>query len=86
MKYGIYAIRDKKTEFYSPIVQTTKDAAVRWFAERVNVPGTINFAPEDFSLYCIGEYDASTGQIFGMSDIEFICKAESVMKGEDKNA
>lgn len=80
MRYPLYAIRDLKGEFYSPRMEQNEASAKRNFAMMVNTEQTIiNFAPQDFELYMIGSYDASTGTLEPIGMPEFILRASDVV-------
>lgn len=91
MKYGIYVVRDAKSEFMSPTYDLNDESAIRNFAYAINNSGSImGFAPSDFDLYKIGYFDAQKG-LFDLSDHpvpEFIVSGASVfgVKGVDYNA
>lgn len=88
MKYGMYAIRDTKTEFMTPTTDVNDESAIRNFTFAINNSGDImGFAPGDFDLYKIGYFDAQKG-VFDIADYsvpEFIVSGASVfgLKGSD---
>ena len=65
MKLSIYTIHDVKAQNYGkPFYAFNDDVARRSFEQEVNNPeSTLNRAPEDYTLFCIGSFDDSTGLI-----------------------
>ena len=62
MKRPVYAIRDAATGFGSPFVDVNDASARRNFAFAVNNNGdTMSFAPKDYDLYKLGEFDHESG-------------------------
>lgn len=65
MNTKIYAIWDKAVETYGqPLFCRTRQEAIRLFQMEVNRQDSmICKYPEDYSLYEVGDFDGSTGQI-----------------------
>lgn len=88
MRYGMYVIRDTKTEFMRPTTDLNDESAIRNFTFAINNSTDImGFAPGDFDLYKIGYFDAEKG-MFDIADYpvpEFIVSGASVygVKGSD---
>lgn len=83
MKYPIYSYRDKKVGFMPPQCEQSEQAAVRGFSYGVNGnSGIMNFAPADYDLYKVGEFDTESGQVTACLP-EFIVNGASVF-AEDK--
>lgn len=88
MIYGIYVVRDTKSEFMTPTYDYNDDSAIRNFSYAINnATGIMGYAPSDFDLYKIGIYDAKTGRI-DLSEFpvpEFIVSGASVfgVKGDE---
>lgn len=59
----IYAIRDLNVGFNSPFVESGDAVAIRGFSYAMNNNDMMGFAPKDFDLYYLGEYDTEKGQI-----------------------
>lgn len=80
MKYPVYAIRDEKVGFDTQLIlQANESAAVRGFSYMVNNAQSITgFAPADFSLYQIGEFESDNGIIDPVVPIKFIVNGGSV--------
>lgn len=79
MTYGVFAYRDNKTSFGPMWTEQSEEAAKRGFAMMINNPqGIMGFAPGDFDLFKIGEFDAETGQLDPVWPIEFIVNGRAV--------
>lgn len=65
MSYPIYSFRDTAAgRFGQPILEANEMTAVRGFKMAINSQqGTMNFAPQDFDLYKIGEFDIEKGEL-----------------------
>ena len=62
MKRPVYAIRDAATGFGSPFIDVNDASARRNFAFAVNNNGdTMSFAPKDYDLYKLGEFNHESG-------------------------
>ena len=62
----VYSIYDKAAQAYiTPFFMHNKALAMRAFQDNVNAKDENNISkhPEQFSLFCLGEYNDSTGQI-----------------------
>ncbi|QXN75136.1 nonstructural protein [Microvirus mar30] len=82
MKYNLYAIRDFKTTFMSPIIEQSNASAIRNFNHAyLNKDSVMHTHPEDFALYLIGTYNAETGEIIPCT-VELIVSASDFTKGE----
>lgn len=76
MKLNAYAIYDVKAGMYSaPFFHHNDGIAHRGFGDLVNDPRTnVNKHPGDYSLFKIGVFDDSSGEIVS-------CKPEQVVQG-----
>lgn len=64
MLYGVYSIRDVKTGFMTPTLESTDAAAARHFTHAVvNSPDILSSFAQDFSLYKIGEFESDTAAL-----------------------
>lgn len=66
MKTRLYAIYDVKAAFYTaPYSIMTDQMAIRAFDNTINDPSNqmIYNHPEDFTLYFIGDYDDTSGEV-----------------------
>ncbi len=80
----VYVMRDAKTSFMTPTFDVNDASARRNFAYCINrTDGLFNSSPEDFDLYCIGEYNSDDGVIISYPVPEFISSGSSVVdRGE----
>lgn len=76
-KMKVFSIHDKKAEgFNTPFFQSTFGLAERAFKEATKDESTtICKNKEDFSLYYIGEFDHTTGQITPVQPAQHVCDA-----------
>lgn len=68
---NVYALRDVKSHWTDPFVDESDEAAKRGVAmmvQRADPNSLIAFQPRDFDLYCIGQYDTVSGELFFNSD------------------
>lgn len=65
----VYCVKDEKIGFNQPFVCANDLDALRQFQDTINrptqngIPSTLTLHPEDFSLYCLGEWEQQTGVI-----------------------
>lgn len=80
----MYAIRDIKAGYLTPMVDINDDVAKRNFANAVvNNPTTCFYSnPEDFALFKIGEYDDDIGVIIPMDKV-LIVEASQLLRKKD---
>lgn len=72
MKKRLYAIRDNKASFWSPQEDMNNSTAIRNFAYLLNNNQIVGFAPTDYDLYFVGEFDSDTGALIPANPIEFV--------------
>lgn len=66
MRLLAFSIRDAKAEaFMRPFFASTRGLAIRAFVDLVNSGNGEPVAkhPDDFALFCIGEFDELTGEL-----------------------
>ncbi len=65
MIYGVYAIYDSAAHvFTAPTIDISDASAVRNFQQAIaNTGSVMNFKPDDFTLYQIGNFDVETGEL-----------------------
>lgn len=81
MKYPMFSIFDAVTRQFSvPAVHNNEAAASRNFAEVFKDV----FQPEDYSLYCVGEFDTENGSV-SPTEPYVVCRATDFVKGENNN-
>ena len=81
MKVGVFSIRDKHSGFLEPRLNMNDSLAIRAFAIAVNnapVGADLGYAPGDFDLYKLGEFDTETG-MFDSKIPEFIVSGSSLV-------
>lgn len=76
MTKKVFAVQDVVAKVYgSPMLFTHVGEATRDFGDAVKNPKTmISAHPEDYRLYCLGEFDDVKG-IFTTHDPEMVCNA-----------
>lgn len=61
---GIYTVRDEASALYMGLqLNENNDVAIRNFDYAMTKNDMMNFRPEDFSLWYLGEYDDTTAII-----------------------
>lgn len=63
MKKVLVVMLDRKAGFGDPSAQINDEIAIRQFGYAVNNSQIPNYAPADFELYKIGEYDDANASI-----------------------
>lgn len=64
MLYGVYSIRDVKTGFMTPTIESNDDSAIRNFSHAVVNSDSILFSfASDFALYRIASFDSDSAAI-----------------------
>lgn len=84
MEYNIYCVRDEKmtsTLYGAIMLQDNDDVAIRNFADALDKPDSIwRKYPSDFSLWCLGTYYCSTGEI--IPEIRKVVDAAQIVRSE----
>lgn len=84
MIYNIYAIRDFKTGFLSPITEQSEVTAIRNFEYACSKDDNLmNHFPNDFSLYEIGSYDSDTGLLQAVPVIRLVASASDFVNKKE---
>lgn len=80
MKMRMYCLRDRKVGFLAPVLALNDELAMRDVANalRRGTGTLIDTHPEDFSLYCIGEFDQDVGVVVSLSVPECVCEVTSL--------
>lgn len=85
MVYPVFAVRDIKTSFFPPQVHQSREDAIRAFAMMVNSPsGVMGFAPKDFDLFYVADFDTEKGEIISVQPIEFIVTGSALVGVKDE--
>ena len=70
----LYSIRDAKTQAFStPFFQQNDETALRMFRDELhgsNGPSMLSKHPEDFDLYCVGDWNDYSGAIRPTGDVD----------------
>lgn len=78
--FGIYAVKDELTnKFMQPFYYETDSEATRTFKTNVNNIKIWHDNPSDYSLYRLGSFDQSNGNI--TSELEKVVNGRSVVDG-----
>lgn len=84
MTYNVYAIKDNKAGFLSPLVDANDDTAKRNFEHAIANPDSMYFThANDFDLYKLGTFDTDSGLIVSFVSPEFIISGSSLKKSFD---
>lgn len=79
MTLNLYAVRDVKSTYMSPVVGNNDAQAMRSFRAGMRAVPEFEVAPADFELYRIGEYNNESGLITPTVPPVWICSgAEEV--------
>lgn len=78
----IFSIYDKKGCFHvSQFFARSRSEAVRQFFRLANdSQSDVNMFPDEFALYCNGEFDSDTGIVSVYNPINFIVDASALIK------
>lgn len=82
MIQGIYSVKDLKAgAFAPPFFQPRDEAAMRAFADAVtDGDSMLRRHPEDYVLYCLGEYDDNLGIVAGLEHPKLLATAQGVLE------
>lgn len=85
MKLQIFSIFDEKAQAYnSPQYLQHKGEAIRMLQTTMdNKDSMLSKYPQDFSLYCIGDYDDNLGKISGKIEPELVIRATELLATKD---
>lgn len=73
MKKIIVSMLDRKSDFGECGCVDNEELAKRQFGYALSQNGIPNYAPADFELYKIGEFDTKNGQITSLDKPELLC-------------
>lgn len=80
MIYNVYCIRDDKTGFLTPTVDTNHFTAARNFANAImQGKGVLFTHADDFRLYCIGKFNTESGQLTPSAVQELVSEGSQVL-------
>ena len=71
MIYQVFAVRDSKAEAYAlPFFLPRMEVALRSFRDAMKDPKhEMSRHPEDYSLWCLGEFDDNTGAMLAVEPV-----------------
>lgn len=82
----VVAVRDGATGLFGqPFFVTARGQAVRAFSDEVNrraPDNDLNKHPEDFELFCLGEFDESSGRFGSLGDPEVLIRGKDAVNRE----
>ena len=79
MIYPMYSVRDVKTFFMPPQIAQNEEDAKRQFAMMINNGDSIlGFAPKDFDLFYVGNFDSEKGEIVPVQPVVFVVAGTGV--------
>lgn len=73
----IYSVFDRKAVLYGTLMFFANDEmAKRGAADLMRVGGDtpMNHYPEDFDIYCVGEFDTESGVMMGQGAPALVCR------------
>lgn len=82
MIYPVYSIKDHKVGYMPPTVDQNDGSAIRNFSYAVNSGGIMNYSPNDFDLFKIGDFDDEKGKMIGIVP-ELVVSGSSVFGEKD---
>lgn len=76
MIFGVYAIRDVKSDFLTPTIESNDYAAMRNFSHAVcSSDGILRSFAADYALYKLGTYDSISGRLDSLTAPEYLFSA-----------
>lgn len=77
--YSIYDV--KSLAYHTPYFTSTDGAAARSFSDLVNDINTnVGRHPNDYVLYCVGEFDDAKGVMIPLSPMRHVVDANALLK------
>lgn len=79
MKYSIYSMKDRCNGFMNVLMDVNDETAIRGFLHSLkSQPSTSLFYahPEDYSLYRIGTFDTTSGEVVLDATPTWLCTGE----------
>lgn len=72
-----FSVYDEKAAVFSPpFFMSTQGQAIRMFGDLVNdKQSSLSKHPADYRLFCLGEFDQSSGELKGVMPPKFMCAA-----------
>lgn len=85
MKLLMYSICDKKTSYMFPFPDYSDQSAVRQFSANINSNPIGKDNPQDFELFCVGEFDMETGLVEAYVPNKHVISGLSVVRKDIVN-
>lgn len=93
MKFPIYSIRDRKSAYGMPILDTNDDTVKRTVYYQAMRDPIMNLHPNDYDIYKIGDMELDSGELIPCQPIFIVClrdivnevKKEYLEKGDSEN-
>lgn len=84
MIQGIYSVKDLKAgAFAPPFFQPRDEAAIRAFSDAVtDGDSMLRRHPEDFALYCLGQFDDNLGLVAGEEQPKLLATAQGLLEAK----
>lgn len=85
MKLYLFSVYDKVSKMYVDLFTSqTRESAQRSFNSAALNRGTMLAKfPSDFALYCLGEFDNSTGEVVGLAVPELVQNSVEIVSLPD---
>lgn len=85
MKLLMFSICDKQTSYIFPFPAQTEQAAIRNFSVEINNNPMAKANPQDFELFCVGEFDMESGIVKAYTPNKHVVSGMSVVRKDDLN-
>lgn len=74
----LYSLKDVKSGFMSIMLFKNDELAIRAYQNMLadKQPNLVTMNPNDFELWCLGDYDQDCGAI--VSDVRFVASSTSI--------
>lgn len=80
--FGLYSIKDELAGFAPPVICEDDSKAKRWFKTQLEQNVMMKSNPTDFSIWCIGQFNATKGIIRALPENE-LTKIDWGVKNEE---
>ena len=82
MILNVFSIRDEQGTFGNPFAMPNDNQAIRDFASAVNMAtdrSALAYAPQDFVLYRIGQFDLETGKLIPEAAVVYLKRGSELV-------
>lgn len=76
---NLYSVYDQLSGFMGPVVDLNDDVAIRNFSYMICNSKEYTVNAKDYSLYCVGTFDDTTGELVSHVPPHFLVRASSVL-------